>query len=61
MKTLSLCHLHGWQSLMRLRKRNSHSVEPIGQSPVLHVNVVSRTAKAGPNTVDFKGTSLYGA
>ena len=30
---------------MRLRQRNPHSVEPIGQSPVFDVKVVSRTAK----------------
>jgi outer membrane protein OmpA-like peptidoglycan-associated protein len=49
-------------------QQDSQAVEPMDQTPVFHVKVVSRTTKAvnyrhrgGSTTVDFKGTSLQPA
>src|SRR5437588_10895892 len=49
-------------------QQDSPAVEPMDQTPVFHVKVVSRTTKAvnyrhrgGSTSVDFKGTSLMPA
>src|SRR5271169_1593325 len=58
---LSIILLAGWT----LAQETNPPVEPMDQTPVFRVKVVSRTTKAvnyrhrgGSTTVDFKGTSL---
>src|SRR5438094_6062806 len=50
---------------LTLAQQDTAPVEPMDQTPVFRVNVVSRTTKAvnyrhrgGSTTVDFKGTNL---
>src|SRR2546428_7245882 len=60
---LSICIalMAGWA----VAQQDTAPVEPMDQTPVFRVNVISRTTKAvnyrhrgGSTTVDFKGTSL---
>jgi outer membrane protein OmpA-like peptidoglycan-associated protein len=54
-----------WLAIAASAQQDTTAVEPMDQTPVFRVNVVSRTTKAvnyrhrgGSTTVDFKGTSL---
>jgi outer membrane protein OmpA-like peptidoglycan-associated protein len=54
-----------WMVACTLAQESNPPVEPMDQTPMFHVKVVSRTTKAvnyrhrgGSTTVDFKGTSL---
>jgi outer membrane protein OmpA-like peptidoglycan-associated protein len=54
-----------WMVICGVAQDNNPPVEPMDQTPLFHVKVVSRTTKAvnyrhrgGSTTVDFKGTSL---
>ena len=65
MKTLLTLLVASLMTLAALARQDSQAVEPMDQTPVFHVRVVSRTTKAvnyrhrgGSTTVDFKGTSL---